>query len=64
VVETDEVVDEDALLGQATLAKLSATRKPDDPVPQMDKSEEKPGDFKSEEEKSAKEKPAEAGQAE
>ena len=46
VVETDEVVDEDALLGEATLAKLSATRKPDDPVLPVDKSEEKPAEPK------------------
>ena len=59
VVDTDEEVNEDILLGEATLAKLSATRKPDDPTPQIEKSEEKPGDLKSKEEK-----PAEAGQAE
>ena len=59
VVETDEEVDEDILLGEATLAKLSATRKPDDPAPQIEKSEEKSGELKSKEEK-----PAEAGPAE
>jgi len=59
VVETDEEVNEDILLGEATLAKLSATRKPDDPAPQIEKSEEKPGELKSKEEK-----PAEAGPAE
>jgi small subunit ribosomal protein S2 len=59
VVDTDEEVDEDILLGEATLAKLSATRKPDDPAPQIEKSEEKPGELKSKEEK-----PAEAGQTE
>jgi len=59
VVDTDEEVDEDILLGESTLAKLSATRKPDDPMPQIEKSEEKPGELKSEEEK-----PAEAGPAE
>ena len=42
VVDTDEVVDEDPLLGESTLAKLSVTRKPDDPMPQVEKSEEKP----------------------
>jgi len=49
VVDTDEEVKEDALLGEATLAKLSATRKPDEP-PQIEKPKE--------------EKPAEPGQAE
>ncbi|HUH96326.1 MAG TPA: 30S ribosomal protein S2 [Anaerolineales bacterium] len=58
VVETDEVVQEDALLGEATLAKLSATRKPDEPAPHSDKPEEKPS------EPPAPEKPAERGQAE
>ena len=37
VVDTDEVVNEDALLGKSTLAKLSVTRKPDDPMPQVGK---------------------------
>jgi small subunit ribosomal protein S2 len=32
IVESDEVVDEDILLGEATLAKLSATRKVDEPA--------------------------------
>jgi len=41
VVETDEDVQEDALLGEATLAKLSATRKPEEIVPEKDKVEEK-----------------------
>ena len=59
VVDADEEVDEDILLGEATLAKLSATRKPDDPAPQIEKSEEKPAELKSKEEK-----PAEAGPAE
>ena len=59
VVDTDEEVNEDILLGEATLAKLSATRKPDDPAPQIEKSEEKSGELKSKEEK-----PAEAGPAE
>ena len=58
VVETDEVVEEDALLGEATLAKLSATRKPDEPVPHGDKSEEKPQEANSET------KPAESKRAE
>ncbi|HEX2697324.1 MAG TPA: 30S ribosomal protein S2 [Anaerolineales bacterium] len=42
VVETDEEVQEDALLGDATLAKLSATRKPE--VPAEAPAEEKPKD--------------------
>jgi len=53
VVDSDEVVEEDALLGKATLAKLSATRKPDEPATQMDKAEEKPVEHKPEEEKPA-----------
>jgi small subunit ribosomal protein S2 len=57
VVESDEAVEEDALLGEATLAKLSATRKPDEPAPHSDKSEEKPS------EPSSEEKPAESEQA-
>jgi small subunit ribosomal protein S2 len=52
VVDTDEEVKEDALLGEATLAKLSATRKPDEPV-QSVKSEEKPVDPKSNESEKA-----------
>ena len=32
VVETDEELEEGALLGESTLAKLSATRKPEEPV--------------------------------
>jgi hypothetical protein len=32
IVETDEEVEDDALLGEATLAKMSASRK-DEPVP-------------------------------
>jgi len=60
VVDTDEVVEEGALLGEATLAKLSATRKPDEPAPRSDQPEEKsnPGDAKKEE------KPAEVKGAE
>jgi small subunit ribosomal protein S2 len=41
VVDTDEEITEDALLGEATLAKLSATRKPEDVLPEKDKVEEK-----------------------
>ena len=41
VVDTDEDVNEDALLGEATLAKLSATRKPEDVLLDKDKVEEK-----------------------
>jgi small subunit ribosomal protein S2 len=59
VVETDEEVGEDALLGEATLAKLSATRK-DETAPHEEKSEVKPGEHKPKQE----EKPAEAGGAE
>lgn len=32
VVETDEELEEGALLGESTLAKLSATRKPEDSI--------------------------------
>lgn len=42
VVETDEEVQEDALLGDATLAKLSASRKPSEPVVADAPVEEKP----------------------
>ena len=48
VVDTDEVVDEGALLGEATLAKLSATRAPEDAAPHAEKTEEKPQENKSE----------------
>jgi small subunit ribosomal protein S2 len=41
VVDTDEDITEDALLGEATLAKLSATRKPEDVLIEKDKVEEK-----------------------
>lgn len=41
VVETEEEVDEDVLLGEATLAKLSATRKPEEVAAEKDKGEEK-----------------------
>ena len=58
VVETDEVVEEGALLGEATLAKLSATRKPDEPAPHSEKPEEKPQASTSEV------KPVESKQAE
>ena len=40
VVDVDEEVNEDALLGEATLAKLSATRKPEEAAPEAEKSEE------------------------
>ncbi len=59
VVESDEVVEEDALLGEATLAKLSATRKPDELAPHSDKSQEKP-----QEPKLIEDKPVESKQAE
>ena len=58
VVETDDEVGESALLGESTLAKLSATRKPDD-VPQADKPEEKPQDLTPKEEKPVETKQAE-----
>jgi small subunit ribosomal protein S2 len=41
VVDTDDEATEDVLLGEATLAKLSATRKPDDILPEVEKMEEK-----------------------
>ncbi len=42
VVDVDEEVNEDALLGEATLAKLSATRKSEEPVaPEAGRAEEK-----------------------
>ncbi len=60
VVETDEEVQEDALLGEATLAKLSASRKPDEPAPHSDQPEEKPQEHKpKKEEKSAEAEGAE-----
>ena len=40
VVETDEEVEEGALLGASTLAKLNVTRKPEEPAPQEAKPEE------------------------
>ncbi len=40
VVDVDEEVNEDALLGEATLAKLSATRKPEETAPEAGKPEE------------------------
>ncbi len=52
VVETDEEVEEDVLLGEATLAKLSATRKTDSPL-EDEKLEEKPKGHKTTEEKSS-----------
>jgi small subunit ribosomal protein S2 len=60
VVETDEVVEEGALLGEATLAKLSVTRTPDDPASHAEKVEEKPREDKPKEEA----QPTEPGQAE
>ncbi|MBI3738839.1 MAG: 30S ribosomal protein S2, partial [Chloroflexi bacterium] len=53
VVETDEEVQEDALLGDATLAKLTATRKPEPASPEVPA-----------EEKSKDQKPKEAAGAE
>ena len=41
VVDTDDEATEDVLLGEATLAKLSATRKPEDALPEKEKVEEK-----------------------
>ena len=63
VFETDEEVEEGALLGKATLAKLSATRKPDDTAPHAEKPEEKPEE-KPQEPKTIEEKPVEPEQAE
>ena len=52
MVETDDEVEEVALLGDATLAKLSATRKTDEPAPVVaDKPEVKVQDDKPKEEK-------------
>jgi small subunit ribosomal protein S2 len=39
VVETDEELEEGALLGESTLAKLSATRKPEDSAPEKPQDE-------------------------
>jgi small subunit ribosomal protein S2 len=44
VVDTDDEATEDVLLGESTLAKLSATRKPEDVLPENDKVEEKPAE--------------------
>ena len=41
VVDTDVEATEDVLLGESTLAKLSATRKPEDVLPEKEKVEEK-----------------------
>ncbi len=41
VVDADEEVQEDALLGKSTLAKLSAARKPEEPAVAVEKPEEK-----------------------
>lgn len=40
VVDMDEEIDEDILLGEATLAKLSATRKPEEVAPETEKVKE------------------------
>jgi small subunit ribosomal protein S2 len=50
VVEADDEVQEDALLGEATLAKLSATRKPEETALEDKKSEEKAGENPTKEE--------------
>ncbi len=42
VVDTDEEVEEGALLGASTLAKLNVSRKPDEPATQEPKAEETP----------------------
>ena len=60
VVETDEDVEEDELLGEATLAKLSAARKPDESVDEEEeeteeKTEEKAEDLAKARERKAKE---------
>jgi hypothetical protein len=63
VVDTDEEITEDALLGEATLAKLSASRKPEE-VPQekadqaAEGTEEKAGGELSETSKDDGEQPA------
>ena len=44
VVDTDDEATEDVLLGEATLAKLSATRKPEDVLVEKEKVEEKTGE--------------------
>ena len=44
VVDTDDEATEDVLLGESTLAKLSATRKPEDVLPENEKVEEKPAE--------------------
>jgi small subunit ribosomal protein S2 len=44
VVDTDDEATEDVLLGESTLAKLSATRKPEDVLPEIEKVEEKPAE--------------------
>jgi small subunit ribosomal protein S2 len=59
VVETDEEVEEGALLGEATLAKLSATRTPEESAPHVEKPEEKPAELQPKEAQST-----ESGQAE
>ena len=44
VVDTDDEATEDVLLGESTLAKLSATRKPEVVLPENEKVEEKPAE--------------------
>ena len=47
VVDTDDEATEDVLLGESTLAKLSATRKPEDVLPEIEKVEEKTAELAS-----------------
>ena len=47
VVDTDDEATEDVLLGESTLAKLSATRKPEDVLPENAKVEEKTAELAS-----------------
>lgn len=44
VVDTDDEAGDDVLLGEATLAKLSATRKPEDVMPEKEQVEVKPAE--------------------
>jgi small subunit ribosomal protein S2 len=44
VVDTDDEAADDVLLGEATLAKLSATRKPEDVIPEKEQVEQKPAE--------------------
>jgi small subunit ribosomal protein S2 len=64
VVDTDEEVQENALLGEATLAKLSAARKPDEVLPEKEKVEEKAEDPAKAPAGEAKENTAEAAKDE